>query len=187
MIKFLQSVYALAPAVGVVADKFLEQMTGPELLSLHNLVASNLGRTGTKRFSDTKSAIRRTWAILEEYAQADDTTTQSAPPAPKPEAPDKPKREPRAKPEPKGRGRRFVFAPEAEIKPVRADSARGRALAILTREGGATFEEVMKATGWNEKRAYEGIRLLHYYSGYGLRQTTDAAGKTLIEAYARKK
>lgn len=43
------------------------QMTGAQLLELYNLVSSNLGRGRVKRFSDTKAAIRRTWAILEEY------------------------------------------------------------------------------------------------------------------------
>ena len=41
--------------------------TGPELATLHNLVASNLGRQSTARFKDNKAAVKRTWAMLEAY------------------------------------------------------------------------------------------------------------------------
>lgn len=63
-------------------------LSGPELLELYNLVSSNLGKGRVKRFSDTKAAIRRTWAILEEYQQTVEAeeASQKAPevPAPKP-------------------------------------------------------------------------------------------------------
>jgi len=41
--------------------------TGPELATLHNLVASNLGKQSTARFKDNKAAVKRTWAMLEAY------------------------------------------------------------------------------------------------------------------------
>jgi|GEM_PF-2530309 hypothetical protein len=183
MIKFLHKVYV--PTLdGLTGEDLknaqfqeaqpLDKMSGPELLSLHNLVASNLGRTGTKRFSDNTAAQRRTWAILQEYdndgpAEAPTEPEKAPAPAPTP-TPAPPKDEGKKQPQ-KKRGMRFVFPAESEVKPVRADSARGKALALLSQKGGATFAEVQKATGWNEKQAYEGIRLLHYYSGYGLAQT----------------
>lgn len=188
MIKFLQHTYAQSrTAADNGADKFIDQMTGPELLSLHNLVASNLGKGTTKRFSDTEAARRRTWAILQEYdkadqddlGQGDKTETPAPTPAPTPSTP-------KAKVERKKRGMRFVFPAESEQKPVREDSARGKALAVLTRKGGGTFAEVQAATGWSEKQAYEGIRLLHYYSGYGLAQE-ERGGETYITAHTGKK
>lgn len=51
----------------------LDAMSMAGLVELYNLVSSNLGRGWVKRFADTKAAIRRTWAILQEYdAQPDD-------------------------------------------------------------------------------------------------------------------
>lgn len=50
-----------------IAGPDLAELSGAQLLELHNLVSSNLGRGRVKRFSDTRAAVRRTWAILEEY------------------------------------------------------------------------------------------------------------------------
>lgn len=38
------------------------------LLTLYNLVSANLGRGRVKRFADAKTAVKRTWAILVEWA-----------------------------------------------------------------------------------------------------------------------
>jgi hypothetical protein len=190
MIKFLQHTYAQTrTAADNGADKFLDQMTGPELLSLHNLVASNLGKGSTKRFADTKTALRRTWAILEEY-QATDVGTVDQPEG---DRADFARREaeyeravdPKPKVERKKRGMRFVFAPEDEVRQAREGTARAKALAILRRDEGATFEEVSAVTGWTEKQTYEGIRIVHYYLGWGLRETV-VDGKTRIHAYSKK-
>lgn len=158
-VQFLQNAYSLSD---------LEAMTGPELVSLYSLVAENMGRRAVSRFSDRATALKRTWGILQEYdtqpeeagEEVQEPVVEEAVPVPSP----KPKREV------KKRGMRFVFPAEDEQKAIKPNSARGRALAVLQREGGATFAQVQEATGWNEKRAYEGIRLIHYYSGYGLRQ-----------------
>lgn len=53
------------------------------------------------------------------------------------------------------------------IKKHRENTKRATAIGLLLE--GATFEAVQKATGWNRKDAYEGIRLLHYYVGYGIK------------------
>lgn len=44
--------------------------TGPELASLYNLVASNLGSGSVARFKDNKTAVKRTWAMLVMYQNA---------------------------------------------------------------------------------------------------------------------
>lgn len=65
----------LAPEAGIVqghVDFTIDDMTGAQLLELYNLVSSNLGRGRVKRFADTKSAIRRTWTILQEYDAQDE-------------------------------------------------------------------------------------------------------------------
>ena len=42
-------------------------LSGPALVTLHNLVSSNLGQGAVKRFSSLDKAINRTWAKLVEY------------------------------------------------------------------------------------------------------------------------
>lgn len=81
----------------------------------------------------------------------------------------------------KARGFRFKFMKRDEIKKVKEGSKRAVLLDLLKREGGATFEECMAATGWNRKDCYEGIRLLHYYVGYGLNQD-EKTGKIWVVA-----
>lgn len=73
----------------------------------------------------------------------------------------------------KKRGRRFVFPALSVIKTAREGSKRALAIRLLTREEGAKFEDIQAATGWNDKDAYEGIRLVHYYVGYGMAQDED--------------
>ncbi len=174
-VAFLSSIYALAIGPGLPEDtRVIETMDGAELKSLHNLVASNIGASPVNRFSDTTTARKRTWAILERYAESGPVDGG------KPTKSDGEKTR---------RGMRFVFPAEDAVKPVREESARGRALKLLRREGGATFNEIMKVTGWNEKQAYEGIRLVHYYSGYGLAQSAGSfdAATTKIWAFTDNK
>jgi hypothetical protein len=202
-IQFLDKRYTDAEGGPAVAKDIIsiQSLTGGELLTLHNLVASNLGRGSTRRFSDNEAARRRTWAILQAYNgeggdeghEAEAPTTEPVPAPPivekvKAAKTEKVKKEKKVKEpvEKKRRGPRFVFPAESEVKPVRADSARGKALAVLLRPEGATFDEVCKVTDWNEKRAYEGIRLLHYYSGYGLAEDV-RDGVTYIRAHTGKK
>lgn len=70
-IKFGDSLYSedLVPSFGGVQPKPLAGMNGGQLLELYNLVSSNLGRGRVKRFADTKTAVRRTWGILQDYVQ----------------------------------------------------------------------------------------------------------------------
>jgi hypothetical protein len=176
MIKFLGTTYALetTPTLLPNGTVIVSMMEGGDLLTTYNLVASNLGKGRVNRFADRKTAVRRLWAILQEYAAQD---AQEEAPAPQPEPVAAPATE-QPKVTRKKRGMRFVFPAESDIKEVRPGSARAIALACMQREGGATFEEIMEATGWNEKKAYEGIRLVHYYVGYGMKQ--DAEGRITV-------
>lgn len=187
------------------ANVILDEQSAPELASLYRLVASNLGEPEVRRFSDKPTAVKRTWAILERYAASDaasepvqgpgeilvNETGTKLTPGDEPNSfklelspEDKAKVEapvadaPKAKVERKKRGMRFVFPAESEVKEAREGTARAAALALLKREGGASFAEVMEATGWNEKQAYEGIRIIHYYLGWGMKQ--DAEGRITV-------
>lgn len=111
-------------------------------------------------------------------------------PAVKAEAPTpapKPKKEPAAKKEAgpkKKRGRRFVFPSGEELKYIRPGTHRHQ-LVMMTYQGGetwhdgATFAQCVAATWGKEahmdeatqiKTTYEGLRLLHYFCGYGMDQ-----------------
>jgi hypothetical protein len=182
MIKFLGKTYAQTrTAAENGADLFLDQLTGAQLVELHNLVRSNLGLSTTKRFADTKTAIKRTWAALEAYDQANDESLG---------ADDKGKTAPAPKDEKrtrKPRGMRFVFPAGDEIKAVRPGTFRAKLVELFSTKPGATFDEALAAT-WGSKKGmdpevakktcYEGIRLLHYYVGYGMKQ--DADGRITI-------
>lgn len=70
----------------------------------------------------------------------------------------------------------FNMAPKSEVKTPRGGTKRATVVHLVTREGGATLEEIMQETGWEKKTAYEGVRLVNQYVGYGLR-TDPESGK----------
>ena len=143
----------------------LSALPTSQLADLYNRVCELLedGRT-VNRFADKAVAVRRTWGQLISLKALNDTNKEEAKKAtPKPKG-ERPKRQP------KPRGMRFVFPLGDEIKPVREGTNRAKLVELLSRPEGASFEECQKATGWSKKDCYEGIRLLHYYVGYGLRQ-----------------
>lgn len=77
-------------------------------------------------------------------------------------------------PEPE-KGFSFSFAPKRSIRDHMPNTKRARIIDLLRRPEGASFNEIQRATGWNRKDAYEGVRLVHYFVGYGLE--TDAKGR----------
>jgi hypothetical protein len=181
----------------------LEALSGSELVSLFNLVASNIGAKPVRKFADKTAAVRRTWDVLVAWDEADDTATAAAkvdePVAPAPveapvaEAP-APTPAPAAKKERATRVMRFTFAPSNEVKAVRdPETLRGRCVVLL--EKGATFSAVedlvvefdKKAGKTSEnvtRRAYELVRIMHYYLGWGIKHDM-ATG--IISLYAKKK
>ena len=67
----------------------------------------------------------------------------------------------------------FNMAPQTELKKFREGTKRAKVIELMTRDGGATFSELMLATGWDDKTAYEGVRLVNLYVGYGLKTSED--------------
>lgn len=140
------------------ADDLLE-LTGSQQVALFNATAKAIGGQPVKRFATKRDAVRRIMANLRGLFDA-----QTAP---------------AAKKERKTRVMWFNFAPTNEIKTLRdTDTLRGRCVALLT-EGG-TFEQVEdlvrefdERAGKESKnvtrRAYELVRIMHYYLGYGIR------------------
>lgn len=172
-----------------------DQLSTPALVTLHNTLAektcgSDLVVAPVKRFSDRATATKRVAALLEKTGQEVvaveagvptirrvgdlppavegqgevqdlatplEGTNDTTEPAP-------------AKKERKRRGFRFVFPKKDEIKSCREGTKRAQVVELLSREEGATLEEIMAATGWSQKDAYEGTRLIHFYLGYGMKQ-----------------
>jgi hypothetical protein len=62
----------------------------------------------------------------------------------------------------------FLLPLGKEVKAARPGSKRAKALELMRQSKGASFEEIQRECGWERKDAYEGIRLVHYWLGYGL-------------------
>jgi len=167
----------------------LEALTGPALVSLYNEVAPLVKANTVNRFSDHRTAARRTWGILVSYAEKG---VEEAPapkaepkkaeePATRAKAEPKAPREKKAKANKKPHGMYFNFPvgkPEVQRGVRDGDTLRGRAVELLL--NGATFDKVERLVeqfdadkGRQSKhvtrRAYELVRIMHYYLGYGIR------------------
>lgn len=66
----------------------------------------------------------------------------------------------------------FAFDAKKEQREHKAGTKRATVLEMLTNNGGATFAQIQEATKWDDRTAYEGIRLIHGYLGYGLRESS---------------
>lgn len=195
----------------------LYSLSGPDLVKVHNLAAPKAGVEPTKRFSDKVSAVKRTWAVLTKVsdgggeepeaqrlrkdtealkALAEDVKAVKAKAAPAPKA-KKAAPAPKEKKAGKPRGKRFVFPQAEELKTkVRSGTNRATLIELMSRREGATFEECLAATwGKNKdmapeiqaKTCYEAIRLVHYYTGYGMRQTETGERKGAIHLFFNEK
>lgn len=166
-----------------VTTASLEGFTNTELRDLYNKVRSATipGSNAINKFSSKQDGVRRTWQILGEYQAKADAGELETPKVEKPKS-DKP------------RGKRrmhfvYPYHGDEKLKAIKdpENSLRGRAAAKL--KDGAHFAEIVQVVkdfdrdrghgpGHEERRAYEVIRLLHYYVGYGLKQDDD--GKIYI-------
>lgn len=131
----------------------------------------------TKKFASRSKGIEQVLKLVSETTPESEESVPEQPkaeapaPAPAP-APEQPK--PR-KANPKRRVHSFDLPPQGEIKQHREGTARAKVIELCSRPEGATYEEVMEGTGWDDKKAYEGIRLIHFYLGWGMLR--DAEGR----------
>ena len=138
----------------------LKGMSAQALVTLHNKLAPK----PVNRFSDRKTAERRVWAL---------GTKEAASPSPEASQPKKP-RATAEKKQPSSGGVRlktFRLAPRDDKHEPREGTKRAETLRLLSRENGAKFSEIQEKIGWDEKTAYEGIRLINVQCGYGLYHT----------------
>ena len=151
----------------VLSAADLNDVSTADLLAFYN---ERTGKNTTKFASRAKGQMQ-VWALIEAEVTAE-LAAKAAPAASEETAPVEKKAR-------KSRGFRFKFCKRDTIKEVKEGSKRYALLQLLKQEGGATFEECMAETGWNRKDCYEGIRLLHYYVGYGLNMD-ETTGKIWI-------
>lgn len=59
---------------------------------------------------------------------------------------------------------------KGEVRDHRPGTKRAKVVEMLTRPEGATFEDIKAACGWNDIQAYEGIKLIHGYLRYGIKE-----------------
>ncbi|UAW07576.1 hypothetical protein AIIMSPlu_014 [Pseudomonas phage AIIMS-Plu-RaNi] len=158
-------------ATNVLSFADLSDVSTADLLAFYN---ERTGKNTTKFASRAKGQMQ-VWALIEAEVAAELAAIEAAKAAPAASEETAPV-EKKAR---KSRGFRFKFCKRDTIKEVKEGSKRFALLQLLKQEGGATFEECMAETGWNRKDCYEGIRLLHYYVGYGLNMD-ETTGKIWI-------
>lgn len=115
-----------------------------EILALFNQAT---GRT-TKKFASRVKGIEQTFRAL-----------QANPAKAKAKAEAKPRR---------SSGMSFRLAPRDEAKTPRAGTKRAKVLEMVGKPDGALFSAIRKACDWDLKDAYEGVRLLNVFCGFGL-------------------
>jgi len=134
----------------------IEALNGPELVSLYNKLTGE----SVKKFSDRKAGIRRVLEAQKRSKVQEKPATIAV------------KRETVAKPastlDGPARRKLISFPAATEVKPHRPGTKRAQVIDLLRK--GATIGQVMTATGWGYKDAYDGIKLLHVYLGHGLEE-----------------
>lgn len=155
-------------------EKMLNEESSADLLKTFNKLATENGEKTVNKFADKKTAVRRVWAMLQKHGK---TTRKAA-------------KEPGDRQQ---RVKRFNYVAIGAPKPSRETTdetpvLRNMLLTRLLKPEGLTFNQavevvkefdnvrkrlkkVIRNNGKTvETRAYEGIRLIHYYLNYSLKQ-----------------
>lgn len=155
-------------------EKMLADESLSDLLKTYNKIAAANGEAEVKKFSDKKSAVRRVWALLQKYGKA---TKKAA-------------KEPTER---RVRVKRFNYVAVGQPKASREDAPDAPVLrnmllkGLLSKDGlsfnqavdvvkdfDARCKQLKKPVRNNgktiETRAYEGLRLIHYYLNYSMKQ-----------------
>lgn len=124
------------------AEDLLE-VPSKDLLQFYN---RKTGRSA-KKFSSRSDGMNRVWKLVEPELKQGKKKTRNV----------------------RQKSFKLPCRPELSGRKIRQGTKRAKTLELLNSEKGATFEEVKKVNKWKDKDAYEGIRLLNYYHGYGLK------------------
>lgn len=153
-----------------------EALTGPQMVALYNATAAelNTGLAPVTRFATKEAAVKRTMANLTDLWELRRTMEKAQ------AKPEKPKAAPKAKPAtgtaPR-RGTGINLAPMKKAYACRAGSKQAILVDMLSREQGATMEELLEALSggskpWKEVSVKSGMNWdMNKVKGYGIRTT----------------
>lgn len=184
--------FTIASGLDTFAIRTKDDLKDVPSTALVNTYNKLTGKT-TSKFADRSKGIEQVWKQISHMAEdgnvhtVDNAGAAAAPkiapapepaPAPAPEpkvAPKQPKAKKERAPRPrkKLRGMTFTLPVKDEVKQAREGSKRARVVELLSRPEGVTHAQVMAEIGWDSKTAYEGIRLVHAFLGFGLREDAD--------------
>ncbi len=163
----------------------LNNLSGSAFVELFNAVSEvlNTGKP-VARFADKKSAVSRTWKLLQQLPVVEEVEEVVSAPVASTNwatallAPSK-KETPVKKPA-KSRGTNLA-APGFAPLPCREGSKQALLLDVLSREGGATMEELVAALSggnkpWTEATVRSGFGWDMKLKGYGVRSVFDEEG-----------
>jgi len=74
----------------------------------------------------------------------------------------------------------FNFPPRPPMRKYRQKTKRAKLIALLNRPQGATFDEIQEDIGWTYRVAFDNVKLLNDYVGFGLSEGED--GRIRIHA-----
>lgn len=153
-----------------------EALTGPQMVALYNATAAelNTGLAPVTRFATKEAAVKRTMANLTDLWELRRTMEKAQ------AKPEKSKAAPKAKPAtgtaPR-RGTGINLAPMKKAYACRAGSKQAILVDMLSREQGATMEELLEALSggakpWKEVSVKSGMNWdMNKVKGYGIRTT----------------
>lgn len=140
----------------------LNDMTGPELVKLHNELAKLHDQPLTKRFSNKEAGIKRTWKLLEQ------TPNDRKP------APAKTTKVTKTSSAPKARRGTNLAAPGGAPVACREGSKQAILVDMLSRADGASMDQLLEALSggnkpWTEATVRSGFGWDLKQKGYGVR------------------
>ena len=138
----------------IKSPRDLNEFTGSELLGVFNEATGK----ATKKFASRAKGLEQTWRAISEKRNG------ATPKKKVKTVSDLHKAQTRSKP---GLTFRLQRNPEREMSPPRASSTRFLAYEVI-KNGDGSFAAIQKATGWSQKDAYEGVRLLALHNGHNL-------------------
>lgn len=169
--------------LGEITNARLKELTGPELVELYNeLVEINHDEPKPiKKFSDRGAGIRRVKGELEAWVKAvrlGEIKPEKTEPATEPKGKSK---KSKAKAEPKEKEELpLLDLPMAEeVKHHRKGTRRGKIIALMEREEGATAEEMMKVADWDARTLRITLKLINANIGYGIHEVE--RGRFVVE------
>lgn len=158
----------------------LEALKGSQLVALHNDLAKALDESPVKRFADKKSAVKRTWKLLEAWRALPHNQVAPKQETEMTETKEAPKKA-KAPAQPKARKGTNLAAPGHAPIACREGSKQAILLDTLARPEGATMEELIEALSggkkpWTEATVRSGFGWDMKQKGYGVRSDFDENG-----------